>query len=354
MRWFFLLSSVVLCAGQPVNWNCPVQMKPPSAVVRFGDSFSVNCSSPSDQIESMGVESIYGSAGGSTGNSSVLLNVESVTDWKFRPICFLNHLHLGQCSKVLQVIVYKTPDTVSMSWPESLKGPLVEGERYSIQCDIVNVAPVRNLSVHWHKGDSVLYTETFDGSSQSPVNATSVFNLTARRGDDETRIWCEAQLDLPTPVPDLHAIKSEFHDVIVLYAPAFVEPNNETLELSAASKLVLNCTAAGKPTPAYSWRSPWPVQRTNHKENQSVLAPSIQRPGTYECTASNSQGSTTKYFTVTEATRSRTTFAALVGAVALLGVGIVVLGFLTLTPEGTFSFSKGGYLKGRPTSSGPI
>uniref|UniRef100_A0A8C3AJX6 Ig-like domain-containing protein n=1 Tax=Cyclopterus lumpus TaxID=8103 RepID=A0A8C3AJX6_CYCLU len=245
-----------------------LSMNPPSVVVRFGDSFSVNCSSTSDLIESMGLESRYGSSMSSSGNSFVVLKVESVTDWEFEPICFLNHLRDGQCLQTLPVTVYKTPDTVSIS-PPSLEG-LVEGERYSIQCDIVNVAPVSSLSVHWHRGDAIFYTERFDGSSLSPVNKTSVFNLTAQRGDDETRIWCEAWW--------------------------------RTLELSAGIKLSLDCTAAGKPTPVYSWRSPHHIQRTNQNENQSVLALSIQLPGTYECTASNSQGSNTKYFTVTEAT----------------------------------------------------
>uniref|UniRef100_A0A8C3AFK6 Ig-like domain-containing protein n=1 Tax=Cyclopterus lumpus TaxID=8103 RepID=A0A8C3AFK6_CYCLU len=271
-----------LCLEQPVNSSCLVQMNPPSVVVRFGDSFSVNCSSTSDLIESMGLESRYGSSMSSSGNSFVVLKVESVTDWEFEPICFLNHLRDGQCLQTLPVTVYKTPDTVSIS-PPSLEG-LVEGERYSIQCDIVNVAPVSSLSVHWHRGDAIFYTERFDGSSLSPVNKTSVFNLTAQRGDDETRIWCEAQLDFWTPVPNVPRIKSE------------------TLELSAGIKLSLDCTAAGKPTPVYSWRSPHHIQRTNQNENQSVLALSIQLPGTYECTASNSQGSNTKYFTVTEAT----------------------------------------------------
>ncbi|TNN70034.1 hypothetical protein EYF80_019710 [Liparis tanakae] len=106
MRGFFFLSCVVACTVQPVTSPCPVQMNPPSAVVRFGDSFSVNCSSPSDQIESMGLESRYGSSMSSTGDSSVALEVESVRDWAFGPMCFLNHLRDGQCSQTLPVTVY--------------------------------------------------------------------------------------------------------------------------------------------------------------------------------------------------------------------------------------------------------
>jgi len=112
------------------------------------------------------------------------------------------------------IVCAETPDMVSIS-PPSLEG-LVEGESYSIRCDILNVAPVSNLSVHWHRGDTILYTERFDGSSLSPVNKTSVFNLTAQRGDEEAPIWCEAQLDFWRPVPNLPTIKSESRDVTVL------------------------------------------------------------------------------------------------------------------------------------------
>ncbi|TNN70033.1 Intercellular adhesion molecule 2 [Liparis tanakae] len=250
------------------------------------------------------------------------------------------------------IVCAETPDVVSIS-PPSLEG-LIEGESYSLRCDILNVAPVSNLSVHWHRGDALLYTERFGGSSLSPVNKTSVFNLSAQRGDGETPIWCEAQLDFWRPVPNLPTIKSESRDVTVLYPPAFTEPNNETLELSDGTKLILNCTAAGKPTPVYSWRFPHLIQRTNQNVNQSVLAPPLQLPGTYACTASNSQGSETKYFTVTKAPRHRTVVAALVGGGVLLAVVIFIVGLLALTTEGKISFGKGGYRKGRSTSSAPI
>lgn len=338
------VSCDTLCVppGQPVSSSCPVQMSPPSVVVRFGDSFSVNCSSSSDQIESMGLETVYGSAK-TTGLSYVNITIESARDWNIGVMCYINRVVDGQCLEMLPVTVYKTPDRVSISQP-SLEGPLVEGNQYSIQCDIVNVAPVSNLSVHWHKGDTISSTERFDGSSISPVNVTSVFNLTGQRGDDGTQIWCEAQLDFWGQVPNLTTIKSESRDVIVLYSPTFMEPKNVTLELPARGKFTLDCAAAGKPTPVYSWQFPHSIQRTNRNENQSSLAPSIQLPGTYRCTASNSQGSKAKYFTVTEATRNRTTFAALVGGFVFLGVVIFIGGLFLVTPEGTFSLGKGSYL----------
>lgn len=218
--------------------SCPVQISPPTVVVRFGDPLRIICSSTSDQIESIGLESMYGGEK-TAGVSSVVLNITSVEHWEVLVICFLNRVKVGQCSENFPVTVYskyiqgrvdfdpsippmlniffslcaEAPDRVSISQP-SLTAPLVEGETYSLKCDVVNVAPIQNLSVHWYKGEKILRTERFHGSSKAPVNATSVFNLTAQRGDDQTRIRCEAQLDLDT-VPSLPAIKSESRAVIV-------------------------------------------------------------------------------------------------------------------------------------------
>ncbi|KAM8843869.1 intercellular adhesion molecule 2-like [Spinachia spinachia] len=346
MRWLLVLSGVLVCAGQPVGSSCPLQMSPPSVVVRFGDALRVNCSSTADEIELMDFESRYGEK--TKGVSSVVLEIRHVKDWDMSPICFINPLNSDQCFKTLAVTVYKTPDSVSIS-RASPTGSVVEGDTYSLKCDVVNAAPVRNLSVRWYKGDEVFHTEGFDGSVPSPVNATSVVNVTARRGDDQTRIRCEARLDFWATVPSIGAIRSESLAVSVLYPPTFARPQNETLELSAGGEFLLDCAATGNPTPVYSWQALEYQQLTGVARNQSVAV-----PGPYKCTASNTQGSTTKHFTVTKAPRNRTTFGALVGGFVSLAAVISAVGLFSLTPEGTFSSSRGGYLKGRPASSAPI
>lgn len=56
--------------------------------------------------------------------------------------------------------------------------------------------------------------------------------------------------------------------------------------------------------PTYTWHFPHPIQLMNKNQStdQPILTPSIQLPGTYNCTASNTQGTKTKYFTVIKAT----------------------------------------------------
>lgn len=55
----------------------------------------------------------------------------------------------------------------------------------------------------------------------------------------------------------------------------------------------------------YSWHLPDPLQQMNKNEKQLILTQPVQFPGTYSCTAFNSQGTTTKYFTVIEAPSKR-------------------------------------------------
>ncbi|XP_044038551.1 hemicentin-2-like [Siniperca chuatsi] len=351
--WFFIFSGLIACTGKPVSSSCPVEMSPPRVVVRFGDSFSVNCSSLSNQTVGMGWESSHGGTGLRNGATFLILNVNSLQDWAIDPQCYTS-LDSGQCLKTLPVTVYKTPDSVSMSHLSQM-GPMVEGKKYHMQCDIVNVAPVSNLSVNWHKGNKLFYTETFDEPSRFPINKSSVLNMIAHRDDNGIHIWCEAKLNFWPTVPNLPTIQSKSREMTVLYPPTFTEPANETLELPARGKMILNCTATGNPMPVYSWHFPHPIQQTkkNQNENQPILTQSVPLPGTYNCTVTNTQGTKTKYFIVIEAKSNRTTFAALVGGFGCLAVLLCIGGHFFVTPEGTFSFSKGGYLRGRPTSSGP-
>uniref|UniRef100_A0A668SR62 Ig-like domain-containing protein n=1 Tax=Oreochromis aureus TaxID=47969 RepID=A0A668SR62_OREAU len=92
-----------------------------------------------------------------------------------------------------------------------------EGEQFAIHCDIVNVAPARNLSVLWHKGNKILNSETFDDSRPSPVSKSSVLTLTAHGGDDGAEIWCEAKLNLWPGEQGPTMMRSKSHRVTVLF-----------------------------------------------------------------------------------------------------------------------------------------
>lgn len=349
--WFLVLISLFACSGQPVKSSCPVEMDPPKGLVRFGEPFSAICKTLSNQTEGMGWESPLGSTQLTEGVTSLDLKIDTVTLWALEPMCYINDPDDNQCSKVLPVTVYHTPN-ISIS---ELKGPMEADQNYSIQCDIVNVAPVRALTVLWFIDDDQEFTEKFKEQTITPVNKSSVLMLTAHRDHNGARIWCKPKLDFGPTAPSPY-IAPAFVEAVVLYPPSFIDPANETHEIPAGKEMNLNCTATGNPSPKYSWQSPQDTRQGNkiQKENQPILTTPFEVPGTYKCTASNTQGTTTKFYTVTETKRNRTTFAALVGGFVSLGVLLVVAGLFFVKPDdGTFAFNKSSYLKGKP-SSGPV
>lgn len=248
------------------------------------------------------------------------------------------------CQFVTLFFNTEMPDFISQP---SQMDHMVEGEKYRLQCDIVDVAPIRHLFVVWHIGNTIIYKDSFNDDTKFPVNTSSVLNLTAQRGYNGAQVWCEANMLFSPPVQSLPKIQSKPQKLIVLCkfliqswishnssrcffkenmvfvlrlnfslffslclyfqhifssdSPTFTKPENETFELSARNKIMLNCTATGNPMPVYSWGFAHPIQQTKKNDSQLILTPSIRLPGTYNCTASNSQGSSTKYFTVIEA-----------------------------------------------------
>lgn len=91
-------------------------------------------------------------------------------------------------------------------------------------------------------------------------------------------------------------------------APTFDQPQNETLE-ETKRDVYLNCTAKGNPKPVFTWQFPRPVEPLEEQKTKNALTLDrfLQFPGTYKCTASNSEGSAIKYFTIVKAPSKKTT-----------------------------------------------
>lgn len=105
------------------------------------------------------------------------------------------------------------PDSVSLL---KAKGNMLEGGSYRLVCDVVNVAPARNVTVTWHRGDGVVSTESFNVPTLSPVNVSSVLNLTAHRSDHGTQVRCSAKLSFGPSGPDLPRTESKPETVTVV------------------------------------------------------------------------------------------------------------------------------------------
>ncbi|KAM9405394.1 intercellular adhesion molecule 2-like isoform 4-T5 [Salvelinus alpinus] len=200
--------------GAPTHASCPVLLlNPPRVVVRYGDSVSVNCTSSTDP-EGMGWEATFGGTVVQGNVNFVTWTVRSLMDWTIEPKCYVNPQNGSQCTEILPVILYKTPDSVSIS-PLSHSGPMMEGKEYQLQCDIQNIAPLQNLVVRWYKGNETIETQTFNDSTKELVNMSSTITITHKRYEGEVEYRCEAELDLGPEGPKPSALSSKPLNVTV-------------------------------------------------------------------------------------------------------------------------------------------
>ncbi|XP_061556931.1 basement membrane-specific heparan sulfate proteoglycan core protein-like [Phycodurus eques] len=343
MMMFILFGCLIAYAAKPASASCPLEIIPASVAVPFGGSVSAVCKSSSDQATGMGWESLYGGGGLVKGVSNLTLQIDSLKHWRVRPICFVN-LNGSQCTKMLPVTVYKMADNVSISLNNSV-GPIVEGKKYEVLCEVIQAAPMRRVSLDLLYGNKTLDTNSIDHVvNNEPVSILIVTTMLSKREYNGGQIRCAAKMDFGPSGPNLPAIYSEPLELIVQYPPTFSQPENENLTLPVGGVMSLNCSASGNPAPEYSWKIPYSSKVPTG--TRAIFDSSFKHPGTYECTATNSEGAATKRFTVTEAPRTRTTLAAVLGVFVALAVVLCVLGLFFLTPQGTFSCSKPSYTPG--------
>lgn len=320
-------------------------MTPSSIIVQHGDGFAVDCNSTTDQREVMGWESDYKGTGGKEVNH-LKLNIEIVDAWEIMSKCFITLMNGSQCSEFLPITVYKVPDAVSILSINS-KEPFEENQEYKLTCEVQNVAPVKNVVVTWYKDNIKISEKRLSSeSTPEPQTMTSLYELRATKFDNGGKIMCEATFDFGPKVPSLQPVQSSLLDLHVLYEPFFEESKTEFV-VPANGKITLDCTAQGNPTPQYRWQVPKPtLQRV---ESGPILDLKGPFPGTYNCTAINSQGSSVKQFVITDAPRDYTVLAAVVGVTAALGVLLLISGPFIVTKDGTFSLNKGRYSQGQPS-----
>uniref|UniRef100_A0A4W5Q115 Ig-like domain-containing protein n=1 Tax=Hucho hucho TaxID=62062 RepID=A0A4W5Q115_9TELE len=313
----FLTLGVLVFTGGPTHASSPLVLNPPRVVVRYGDSVSANCSTSSTDHEGMGWEANFGGTGFEQDVNIVTWTVDNLTDWTIEPKCYTNLIDGEQPSKVLPVILYKTPDSMSIS-VLSHSGPIVEGTKYQLQCDIQNIAPLRNLVVKWYKGNEPLDNVSYSNASKTPEDVSPTLMIIPSRDDDGAQYRCRAELDLGPegPQPPL-IMTSEPLDFTVFYPPTFSRPESETLDIRVGEEITLNCTATGRPTPLYSWQS-------SHVQ-EALFTPPSEVPGTYTCTASNQIGKISKTFTVNHKPKGDiTTLWAILGSGLVLALLLVI------------------------------
>uniref|UniRef100_A0A3B5MR34 Ig-like domain-containing protein n=1 Tax=Xiphophorus couchianus TaxID=32473 RepID=A0A3B5MR34_9TELE len=277
------LLRILLTSGEDAS--CPIELIPPRVVVKYGDPISVNCTTSAEELDGLGWEASEGGASAPDTQRYVMLTVQSVTQWRSHPMCFLNFKQ-SQCSTRLGLVIYKN---ISISSSIESSEEMTENEEYSFTCSILNIAPVQNLTVRWYKGNQVIYSENLTNSTKHPTNQTSIFRFTPTRQDDRTTIRCEvkceAELNLgpkgPQPPP---LMTSDPFTLSVLYKPTINTTKlPELVPVISGYKEELVCEADGNPAPKITWNY---TSATAFLGSNGTLI--VNEEGSYICIANNS------------------------------------------------------------------
>ncbi|XP_043971616.1 uncharacterized protein LOC122830374 [Gambusia affinis] len=227
---FLVCSFTFFSCVSSCNSSCqdkPV-ITPSRLVVKFGDPASATCVAcqqaclPPDENR-IDMEVSLGMA--NLNENTVSWTVNQMTEWEINPKCFYTTVK-AQCCTDLPVTVYKPPESVSFSIKPS--GPLSEGTVAILQCDVLNVAPAKNLIVTFYRGQRSLGEEKSSNTTKKPVNEAFSSNYNISKEDNQVQFWCEAKLELGAegPQPPL-VVKSKKTTVSVHWKPTDLETTSK-------------------------------------------------------------------------------------------------------------------------------
>ncbi|KAM9769915.1 vascular cell adhesion protein 1-like [Menidia menidia] len=284
--WNFLSDSQAFDCNKHVCEDNP-EFTPSTLVVKYGDPAFATCEACKKGCRS-DVFDIEKSEGIvlKDGETKLTWNVTHITQWDKDPYCF-NNLNGTFCCTTLDVTVYQPPQEVSIGFV-SHTGPLMEGGRYTLQCAVQDVAPIKNLVVTFYKGQMTLDPQQFLTDQRTPVNKSFFLSLTAKEEFNGEEFWCEATLELgpggPKPPP---VVKSQRLTATVHYGPKLDTSANQTsVTVNEGETLQLNCSAVGNPEPSYTWILPF-SNNISHESVYMVKSVSSEHEGNYICSVSN-------------------------------------------------------------------
>ncbi|XP_053193699.1 intercellular adhesion molecule 5 [Scomber japonicus] len=160
---------------------------------------------------------------------------------------------------------------------------MVEGTKHELTCEIINVAPVKYLTVKWYRDSEVVHTETFNDTSLTPVNASSTLIVTPESNYDGTHYKCVTELHLGPNGPETVSKESAPYTADVHYKPHNLScPQNFAGVEHHISMDKVPCHADGNPRPTVHWYNKGvlingsePLTRTQSGEYTAVFKNSI-------------------------------------------------------------------------------
>ncbi|XP_032066481.1 intercellular adhesion molecule 1-like isoform X1 [Thamnophis elegans] len=231
-----------------------VEIWPPNPLVEFGGSLDLNCTSTCEHI---GIESAYTKVPIGNGSNWKSFRLSNVNFWAASPLCYAECKTGQKKSPKANIIIYKSPASIKL-----FPVPDMEvNETYELTCWVLGVAPIRDLTVTFLKGEEQLLIETFEDHPWPEADAVEVNHIIKAQKDDYNKtITCQTSLDLRPRGPLLKNTSQgislwtfDFQKYPLLHAGLFLEAGTsmkvtcDTPEVSPAEEAIFGLWFAGKP-----------------------------------------------------------------------------------------------------------
>ncbi|XP_060058560.1 intercellular adhesion molecule 5-like isoform X2 [Erinaceus europaeus] len=170
-----------------------VSIWPDRALVNFGQSLTVNCSTTCANPGPSGIETLLKKTQVGRGPQWKEFLLEDITKSSILQ-CFFSCSGI-QKDTSLDIIVYRPPEQVIL---ELQPAWVAVNAAFTVSCSVPRVAPLENLTLTLIQGSQELRKKGFlSVPGASRVGEVTV-NISAQREDDECSFSCHAELDLST------------------------------------------------------------------------------------------------------------------------------------------------------------
>ncbi|XP_057569873.1 intercellular adhesion molecule 5-like [Hippopotamus amphibius kiboko] len=184
------LLALILCPGVAEELF-EVSVWPDQALVKYGQSLMVNCSTTCPDPGPNGIETLLKKTQVGKGPQWKEFLLEDVTQDSIL-LCFFSCAGI-QKDISLGITVYQPPEQVIV---ELQPAWVAVDEAFTVTCHVPSVTPLENLTLTLLQDNQELHRKNFKSLSMASQRAEVTISAKAEREDDRCNFSCRAELDL--------------------------------------------------------------------------------------------------------------------------------------------------------------